>query len=552
MVKIFETPTVPRLQAVLDEVRDGSILIPDFQRPLEWDDQRRLMLLDSVAKEMPIGAFLVWRTRNHKLGTLDTLAAFRLPDQPQDQLPRTYMLDGHQRLATLMIALSWTDDTTSLLEQGVRWPMYYDLSADPSSMAFTFYSGRGDPPPTLLPLYLLLDAKGLFEFQKRLYGEGMDAQAEEAEKLANKFKDYQIPIVPLVSEDLDVVTDSFVRINSQGRAMAETHMVRALAYSQYPLEERLEALKARLTPLGWGELDDQVLLNALKVRYGLDVYKAGPRELYKKLEETGFEHALDALEEAVRWAVKRLNAMGVRGPKSLPYAYQLVALAEIKRRKGEQKLPDTWRRRLERWFWVTTYCGYFTGMSNNRIRTAIDHAWEVAQDRAEVIRSDMKREVKDVKLFNFGATRTKAMVLLAVSKIDDPELRESTQDHLGALGAAAVAKLLPDAPSDAPENRVAILPEELERLRETLRQGWGDDASGLQQRYLLPPESAPVRAPTSAAALEILKARRAALRELEGSHIEAIGLETTRAWGRSAPRSRSIPGPIRGPLDGEL
>ena len=42
MAGLFETPQVPRLPSLLAEVRSGAILIPDFQRPLEWDDDRRL------------------------------------------------------------------------------------------------------------------------------------------------------------------------------------------------------------------------------------------------------------------------------------------------------------------------------------------------------------------------------------------------------------------------------------------------------------------------------------------------------------------------------
>ncbi|NCA71374.1 MAG: DUF262 domain-containing protein [Sphingobacteriia bacterium] len=123
MAGLFETPQVPRLPTLLDEVRDGGILIPDFQRPLEWNDSQRLMLLDSVAKQMPIGALLVWRTRTQSLRCLDSLGAFKLPKTPGAQVPRSYLLDGHQRLATLLAALTWTEDTLTLQQQGIRWPI---------------------------------------------------------------------------------------------------------------------------------------------------------------------------------------------------------------------------------------------------------------------------------------------------------------------------------------------------------------------------------------------------------------------------------------------
>jgi hypothetical protein len=253
MAGLFETPQVPRLSALLAEVRSGAILIPNFQRPFEWDDDRRLDLLDSVDKEMPIGAILVWRTRVHKLACLKTLGAFGLPTEPGPQAPRAYLLDGHQRLATLYAALSWTDDPGALLAAGVRWPVWYDLAAEPGDRPFRFLPHNRQAPPTWLPMHALLEPRRLYEQQRRLLDAGLDEESQRAESLANRFKDYQIPVVPLVSEDLRLVTDSFVRVNSGGKRMNETHMVRALAYADdCNVEGKIEALRAELEPQGWG------------------------------------------------------------------------------------------------------------------------------------------------------------------------------------------------------------------------------------------------------------------------------------------------------------
>ena len=275
MAGLFETPQVPRLPSLLAEVRSGAILIPDFQRPLEWDDDRRLTLLDSVDKQMPIGAFLVWRTRTHALRCLDSLGAFKLPTTPGEQVPHAYLLDGHQRLATLFAALTWTDDPKPLHDQGMRWPIYYDLDPDPKDRdpkdrAFRFFSRKGEPPVTWLPLYALLDPKRLFEHQKRLLKANKDAAAEVAEALAERFKDYQIPVVPLVSEDLSLVTDSFVRVNSGGKAMSETYMVRALAYAgDCDIAAKIQDLRDELAEDGWGGIKDPGVAKRLEGPLGI-------------------------------------------------------------------------------------------------------------------------------------------------------------------------------------------------------------------------------------------------------------------------------------------
>jgi len=81
-----------------------------------------------------------------------------------------------------------------------------------------------------------------------------------------------------VTEELDIVTDAFVRINSQGKGMSEAHMLRALTHLQaIDTERHFEKVRARLEPHGWAGLDDQVLVNILKAMLGLDVYAAGVR-----------------------------------------------------------------------------------------------------------------------------------------------------------------------------------------------------------------------------------------------------------------------------------
>ncbi len=538
MTGIFESPYVPRLPTLLQEVRTGGILTPDFQRPLEWDNQRRLMLLDSVAKQIPIGSFLVWRTRDHNLKTLDTLGAYNLPKGPSEHVPRTYLLDGHQRLATLFAALTWTEHPELLHDQGVRWPTYYDLESDPTEMPFRFYLRSGTPPVTWLSLPSLFEPKRLFEHQKRLLQQGWEKEADLAEVLAERFKDYQIPVVPLVSEDLELVTESFVRINNQGKPMKETNMIRALAYSDCNIERNLENLKDDLAPLGWKEVDDQILLNVLKVRWGLNVYSSGPRDLYENIRTEGCEATFDALKTTVRWAVERLRGFGVHGPRSLPYAYQLVAFADVARRLAGKEVDPEQIDALRQWFWATTYGEYFTGMPASRIRDTIDYLWSVVDEGEDPLPSDLTREVDPLKDFYYQSTRSKALALLMVAHIADDELRAETELRVGEMGNAAIDKLYPDQPSSRPENRVVAVPRELSRLRSpmspTFRLGNvalndrpESDRRTLNERYIIP-EGAPLAQMFTRNMPEqkeaVLKERREMLVALETKHILNIGL----------------------------
>jgi hypothetical protein len=548
MAGLFETPQVPRLPTLLAEVRSGAILIPNFQRPFEWDDDRRLDLLDSVDKEMPIGAILVWRTRKHSLACLKTLGAFGLPTEPGPQTPRSYLLDGHQRLATLYAALSWTNDPGPLLAAGVRWPVWYDLAAEPGDRPFRFLPLNRQPPPSWLPMYALLEPKRLYEQQKRLLDAGLDEESQRAELLANRFKDYQVPVVPLISEDLRLVTDSFVRVNSGGKRMNETHMVRALAYADdCKVEGKMGALRAELEPRGWGALDDQVLLNVLKVRWGLHIYDADPRELNKKVQEDGCNQVFEELQQAIGWAVSLLADLGVRGPRALPYAAQLVAVAELARRLNGEGLDQNQSATVNRWFWATTYGEYFTGMPGNRIRDAIDALCQAVTDGSDPLPSDLVRAVNPIRTFNFRATRSKALALQMTWRIANDQLRERTQRALGEQGVDAVHRLFAGRDATLPENRIVAVPEELQLVRQRLspcrdvvrlgttvdpiaaREAGRQARESLLSEYLIPPyppaaHDAVTDVAIADAVERILTDRRARIDEVERAFLDEIGL----------------------------
>ncbi|MEO1271835.1 MAG: DUF262 domain-containing protein, partial [Myxococcota bacterium] len=280
---IFDQPTTPRLFNLIEKVRQGLIEIPAFQRPFEWDKDRRLLLFDSVSKGIPIGSFLIWITRDHTLETYTQLGGYTLRDMASAGV-RTYLLDGHQRLSTLFAALNWGSEPSTEDSDG-GWPIWFNTRAEPNALAFASHKRRVEPPPEFVPLSIMLQSRKLWEYTSRMRSAGLHEEAERAEELANTLKDYQIPMVPLVSEDLDLVTDSFVRINRHGKAMQESHMLHALAFPKSKtVRVRMEDLKERLHDVGWGEIDEKYLVNALKIRWDLDVYSAGPRKLMERFE----------------------------------------------------------------------------------------------------------------------------------------------------------------------------------------------------------------------------------------------------------------------------
>lgn len=54
--------TRTQLSKLLDEIAEGKIQLPDFQRGWVWDDEHIRSLLVSIARSFPIGAVMLLET----------------------------------------------------------------------------------------------------------------------------------------------------------------------------------------------------------------------------------------------------------------------------------------------------------------------------------------------------------------------------------------------------------------------------------------------------------------------------------------------------------
>jgi hypothetical protein len=513
--KMFDTPVLPRLATILAEVKSGDLIIPEFQRPFVWDDDRRLNLLDSIAEGMPIGSLLVWRTNRRDLRTYERVGGVHLDGPRKGDEKLNYLIDGHQRISTLFGALYSGDREPSGSDDDTRWPLYYELGAE-NRPAFRIPPRRGTVPDHWLPLIYLLDGDNLFDFTQRLRQAGRRDLAKDAERLANIFRDYIIPIVPLVTEELNVVTDAFVRINSQGKGMSEAHMLRALTHlGAIDTDEHFKKVRARLEPLGWAALDDQVLVNVLKAQLDLDVYASDVRGVHERLKKdpAPLEGLAGVLEEAVSF----LAEVGVRGPGALPYTYQLVTLATLAAWGPGILSKPKFQTHLKRWFWITTYTELFSGITGSRIRDGIHQLAEALDDGSSPVGSDLAT-VKPLMQIRGSTGRTRAFFLFLAHLPTNEDARLARQERLGTDDNRAAPSLLSIASGVEPGNRVIADPAELRALRAAIRNV--EIPLSMADEFCIPAEAAAALPDQQA----FLDARGRLLIEREKAFIESLGL----------------------------
>lgn len=357
----------PSLRSLLEDVQKGHIRVPRFQRPFVWTDTQRLELLRSIRDNMPIGSLLIWRTATFKLASFPGVGPHSIPSIV-DKAPSTgwqYLLDGHQRVSTLLGLLLSPENVLPVVEredeEGVDWDIQYDLQTQDFVFSRKSQKGRINP---LLPLFSLLDGRLVNKQMRelRLLGKiqgwvdkDFEVWEERADQLSYRFQQCRVPIVVMVSDNLELAARTFQRINSLGTPMGEAHLVAALTWrDNFDLRDRIDNIRQQF-PSGWREIDESLFLQVCKGLCKLDVTKSGQTELVKRLSEDAslLDRAGTALGCVLQWLV---DEHGVVNPELLPYALQVVILSTVIDSSGPRDLQ---KPQFSSWFWRTSWSEVF-------------------------------------------------------------------------------------------------------------------------------------------------------------------------------------------------
>lgn len=361
----MDKPYIEKIRNLVDHMRAGRIQVPNFQRPFVWSDEQRLELLHSIRDGIPIGGILLWKTSAHGLACYEDVGPHRMAPPPK--LPeglRQYLLDGHQRMSTLFGALWPVPEGWERGEDAPDWRIVFDLRA----REFKVLGGR--PPKTWeMPAWLLHNRDAHRRFVRDLARHLPEAEAQAletaADDIATRFDEYEVPVIPLATDDLDVATRTFQRVNSMGTPMDEADMVMALTWRpDFELRKKLDDVRAAM-PEGWQELEDRAILNVCKGLFGMEVNKAAEERLAGLIRWK--PEVLDDATARIQRAVSLLGALGVPRLDLLPYQLQWVCLALAL----DADPSDVFRDRAQRWFWQTTDAEAFAGASSSRIRGLI-------------------------------------------------------------------------------------------------------------------------------------------------------------------------------------
>jgi Protein of unknown function DUF262 len=304
---------------LLEEARAGKYELPDFQRDLEWKTEDRVKLFDSIYRGYPIGDILLWEPEEPPGN-----GAVRFgPFAPLKRQTNPWLIvDGQQRLSTLFGCLLLPDrrDGESS-DPYTDWRLAFDVD---KKKIVTLHAAK----PEFLPLPIAIDTARYLRWARSLPEDRREERTQAGDDFSKALRTYRIPYYVVRTHDPKLLQDVFERVNNTGKPLTTTAVFNALFRSED--QPRLNEIVEELNTAGFGKLESDVLLQAVKVLVGMDPVLDFTTQLRPMDEQDDARNVpgrtraeLSAihprLKQAAGAAIDFLKDAGIRRIEALPY-----------------------------------------------------------------------------------------------------------------------------------------------------------------------------------------------------------------------------------------
>ena len=341
-----------KISTILDQIDDGAIALPVFQRGYVWNREQVRGLMESLYHRHPVGSLLTWVTRTENVNSRgDSLL------QPGYV---KLLLDGQQRITTLYGIIRGKEPPFFEGNLNTFTGLYFNMESE----SFQFYA----------PVRMSQEQGwiSVTELMERGIG-GFISQIQENPVLApnvatyinrlNKIhtiRDFELHVedVPGDEKTVDVVVDIFTRVNSSGTKLSKGDLALAKICAAWP-EARVE-MNSRLQR--WKDVGFNFKLEWLLRCVNSLITGEALFSALSGIETSDFHKGLLQTEKHVDYMLNLLSSrLGLDHNRVLGSSYAFPLMVRYVEGRGGKLSDPTERDRLLYWYIHAMLWGRYSG-----------------------------------------------------------------------------------------------------------------------------------------------------------------------------------------------
>jgi hypothetical protein len=429
------------MNKVLEDIENGKIRLPNFQRDFRWERSNITELIISLLNGYPIGVLLFWDVRG--VGKENRLASrlFEGVDKDKEELSSEeyLVLDGQQRLTSLY-QLFYKEFVKTKGNREIKFFLNLEkIQNKKIDDCVESYSKKDiqrkrlDQPEEqmknhLLPLNIILSDKvhdWIRGYMKYWPGKEGSGNADEATKMASfhktflsegkpihNLKNYKLHVIKLKYRNLDAIATIFEKLNTTGLPLNIFEILTAKFYGTMNLRNKWEETKKKYDSIKSFTKDEKdnslaiLILKAILLKKSIEEndksLECKRKNLLKDLTSEDIEKYWDKCAEFLHRSLNTLKGeYGCPSLRYLPYSTILVPFS-LAVDFIENKLPPERRkaayRKLERWYWASVFSERYDSGTDTKSKTDINEIIEWINDDRKIPEAIREFDTRSIDL----------------------------------------------------------------------------------------------------------------------------------------------------------
>jgi len=401
---------------LMNDVENGRVRLPPFQREFVWRPAKVIDLMDSIYKGFPIGSFFYWKADRKYVRLFRDIKSLSLPSPAPDQ-ELFFILDGQQRLTSI-----WATFKGHVIDGDDYARICLDLDSAIAYEEGNSESRRGikvfkDADPDNVTFISLRDILSDNVSNYDAIRDPLPVHKKQTlSRTRDHFRNYPFSVVKVFDLELEDAVEVFQRINQSGRRLTRFELVAANCWSEsFDLARSVKEFNERVQ-----QRTDFGIVEPITFIQTMALVKFGQCRTEHELRLTGgqveelWPRVSKAIGDAIDWV--RDNYGVIRGDM-IPYDAMLAVLACYFTEHGSTNVPIEHKIWIDRWFWQSAFSERFTQGQTTQMGNDVKAIRDLMggkvdpPDYALTVRKDDIRKMKINRAS--GAARNAILCLLA-------------------------------------------------------------------------------------------------------------------------------------------